>query len=155
MGLDDLHHESRPTSIFNDILSWSHGSHTFKFAGEARTLQNNLRNDNNGSGTFGFCDLNTGVLGINSGSSVASFLLGYVNNASVSFNNVNTLYARGRLFALRAGDTWKATSKLSITYGLRWEHPVGRKVQQFLVPRSERRQFWRRRASRPVGLCRK
>jgi hypothetical protein len=39
-------------------------------------LQNNLRNDNNGSGTFGFSDVNTGVLGINSGSSVASFLLG-------------------------------------------------------------------------------
>lgn len=121
MGLDDLHHESRPTSILNDILSWSHGSHTFKFGGEARTLQNNLRNNNNGAGTFGFSDLTTGLLGINSGSSIASFLLGYVDNASVSFNNVDTLYARGKLFALHAGDTWKATSKLSITYGLRWD----------------------------------
>lgn len=121
MGSDVLHHESRPTNILNDVLSWSRGSHTFKFGGEARTLQNNLRNDNNGSGTFGFSDLNTGLLGINSGSSVASFLLGYVDNASVSFNNVNTLYARGKLFALHAGDTWKATRKLSVTYGLRWD----------------------------------
>ncbi len=121
MGLDDLHHESRPTSIVNDILSWSQGSHTFKFGGEARTLQNNLLNNNNGSGTFGFADTTTGLLGINSGSSVASFLLGYADNASVSFNNVDTLYARGKLFALHAGDTWKATSKLSITYGLRWD----------------------------------
>ncbi len=121
MGSDVLHHESRPTSIVNDILSWSHGTHTFKFGGELRTLQNNLRNDNNGSGTFNFSDLNTGLLGINSGSSVASFLLGYVDNASVSFNNVNTLYARGKLFALHVGDTWRATSKLSVTYGLRWD----------------------------------
>ena len=121
MGSDVLHHESRPTSIFNDILAWSHGSHTFRFGGEARTLQNNLRNDNNGSGTFGFSDLTTGLLGINSGSSMASFLLGYADNASVNFNNVNTLYARGKLFALHAGDTWKATGKLSITYGLRWD----------------------------------
>ncbi len=121
MGLDDLHHESRPTSILNDILSWSHGSHTIKFGGEARTLQNNLLNNNNGAGTFGFSDVTTGLLGINSGSSIASFLLGYVNNASVSYNNVDTLYARGKLFALYAGDTWKATSKLSVTYGLRWD----------------------------------
>ena len=121
MGLNDLHHESRPTNILNDILSWSHGSHTFKFGGEARTLQNNLRNNNNGSGTFGFSDLTTGLQGINSGSAVASFLLGYVNNASVSFNNVDTSYARGKLFALHAGDTWKASSKLSVNYGLRWD----------------------------------
>jgi hypothetical protein len=121
MGSDVLHYESRPTNILNDIVSWAHGSHTFRFGGEVRTLQNNLRNDNNGSGTFGFSDLNTGLLGINSGSSVASFLLGYADNASVNFNNVNTLYARGKLFALHAGDTWKVTSKLSVTYGLRWD----------------------------------
>jgi hypothetical protein len=121
MGLDDLHHESRPTNVLNDIVSWSRGSHTFKFGGEARTLQNNLRNNNNGSGTFGFADLTTGLLGINSGNSVASFLLGYADSANVSFNNVDTLYARGKLFALYGGDTWKATSKLSITYGLRWD----------------------------------
>jgi hypothetical protein len=121
MGLDDLHHESRPTAVLNDLVSWSRGSHTFKFGGEVRTLQNNLRNNNNQSGTFGFSDLNTGLLGINSGNSIASFLLGYVDNASVSFNNVDTIYARGRLFALYGGDTWKATNKLSINYGLRWD----------------------------------
>jgi Carboxypeptidase regulatory-like domain len=121
MGLDDLHHEDRPTSIVNDLVSWSHGSHTFKFGGEVRTLQNNLRDNNNQSGTFGFSDLNTGLLGINSGSAVASFLLGYVDNASVSFNNIINIRARGKLYALHAGDTWRATSKLSITYGLRWD----------------------------------
>ena len=49
MGSDLLHHESRPTSILNDLVSWTHGSHTFKFGGELRTLQNNLRNNNNES----------------------------------------------------------------------------------------------------------
>jgi len=121
MGSDLLHHESRPTSIVNDLISWTRGSHTFKFGGELRTLENNLRNNNNQSGTFGFSDLTTGLLGINSGSPIASFLLGDVDNASVSFNNVDTLYARGKLFALHAGDTWKATNKLSVTYGMRWD----------------------------------
>ena len=121
MGLDDLHHEARPTNVLNDVLSWSHGSHTFKFGGELRTLTNNQRNNNNQSGSFSFSDLNTGLLGINSGSSVASFLLGAVDNASVSFNNVTTFRARGKLYALHAGDTWKATRKLSVTYGMRWD----------------------------------
>jgi len=121
MGSDVLHHESRPTSVVNDVLSWTRGSHTFKFGGELRTLQNNLRNNNNQSGTFGFSDLNTGLLGINSGSPVASFLLGAVDNADVTFSQVDTIYARGKLYALHAGDTWKANSKLSVTYGLRWD----------------------------------
>jgi Carboxypeptidase regulatory-like domain len=121
MGYDDLHHEDRPTNIVNDVLSWSHGKHTFKFGGELRSLQNNLRNNNNQSGTFGFADTETGLLGVNSGSSFASFLLEQVDNASVSFNNIPILYARGRLYALFAGDTWKATPKMSVTYGLRWD----------------------------------
>ena len=121
MGLDDLHHEDRPTNIWNDLLSWSHGNHTFKFGGEIRTLQNNQLNNNNQSGTFGFSDLGTGLLGINSGSSVASFILGAVDNGSTSFNNITEFRARGKLYALYAGDTWKATSKLSVNYGMRWD----------------------------------
>jgi hypothetical protein len=121
MGLDDQHHEARPTNIWNDLLSWSHGNHTFKFGGELRFLTNNQENNNNQSGTFSFADTETGLLGINSGSSVASFLLGDVDNASVSFNNITTFRARGKLYALYAGDTWKATSKLSVNYGMRWD----------------------------------
>ena len=60
-------------------------------------------------------------MGINSGNPIASFILGGVDNANVSFNNVDTLYARGKLWALHAGDTWKATNKLSVTYGMRWD----------------------------------
>ena len=121
MGLDDLHHEDRPTNIWNDLLSWSHGSHTFKFGGELRFLTNNQLNNNNQSGTFSFADTETGLLGINSGSSVASFLLGAVDNASVSFNNITEFRARGKLYALYAGDTWKAAPKLSVNYGMRWD----------------------------------
>ena len=48
-------------------------------------------------------------------------MLGAVDNADVTFSNVDTIYARGKLYALHAGDTWKANSKLSVTYGLRWD----------------------------------
>src|SRR5262249_20743698 len=86
-----------------------------------RKLQNNLTNNYNGSGTFSFADTETGLLGINSGNAIASFLLGAVDNGNATFNTVPTLYARGSYWAVFAGDTWKATSQLSIDYGLRWD----------------------------------
>ena len=121
MGAFDIHHESRPTTVVNDVLAWTHGRHLFKFGGEIRKLQNNLTNNYNGSGTFLFADTETGLLGINSGNAIASFLLGAVDNGDATFNTVPTIYARGSYWAVFAGDTWKATSKLSIDYGLRWD----------------------------------
>ncbi len=121
MGSFDTHHESRPTTVVNDLLAWTRGRHLFKFGGEIRKLQNNLTNNYNGSGTFSFADTETGLLGINSGNAIASFLLGAVDNGNATFNTVPTIYARGSYWALFAGDTWKATSKLSIDYGLRWD----------------------------------
>ena len=40
---------------------------------------------------------------------------------SAAFDTVTSSYSRGSYWALFAGDTWKATSKLSIDYGLRWD----------------------------------
>ena len=121
MGNDTLHHESRPTNIVNDLLTWVHGSHTFKIGAELRMLQNNFKDDNNGSGTFNFSDLTSGLLGVNSGNAVASFLLGQVDSGNATFNTVTTMYARAKLWDIHAGDTWKVTPKLSISYGLRWD----------------------------------
>lgn len=121
MGLDDFHHEDRPTNVLNDTMTWIHGRHTFTFGGEVRNLENNLLNNNNQSGTFNFANTETGLLGINSGSPIASFILGAVDNANVSFNTVTSIYARGWYYALFAGDTWKATNKLTLNYGLRWD----------------------------------
>jgi hypothetical protein len=121
MGLDDFHHEDRPTNVLNDTMTWIHGRHTFIFGGEIRKLENNLLNNNNQSGTFNFASTETGLLGINSGSPIASFLLGAVDNANVSFNTVTAIYARGSYYALFAGDNWRVTDKLSLDYGLRWD----------------------------------
>jgi len=121
MGQDLLHHEDRPTSVFNDLLTWVRGRHTFKFGGEIRKLQNNFQSVSNRSGTFSFSEGETGLLGINSGNPIASFLLGAVDYSSAAFDTVTSSYSRGSYWALFAGDTWKATNKLSIDYGLRWD----------------------------------
>jgi len=121
MGQYLQHHESRPTSVFNDLMTWVHGRHSFKFGGEIRKLQNNFTSTYDSSGVFSFAETETGVLDINSGNPIASFLLGAVDNAYATFFTQTSQYARGSYWALFAGDTWKATSKLSIDYGLRWD----------------------------------
>ena len=59
------------------------------------------------SGTINFSDLNTGLLGIPSGNSMASFLLGYVDNANATFYTVFGVRARRDAWAAFAGDNWK------------------------------------------------
>ena len=50
----------------------------------------------------------------------ASFLLGMVNSASIS--NPNDPQWRKPTLSLFAQDNWKFTRKLTIDYGLRWDH---------------------------------
>ncbi len=121
MGSDNIHYEARPTNVINDLFTWIHGAHTLKFGGELRTLTNNNTNNNNQSGTFGFQDESTGLPGLRSGNPIASFLLERVDNANVTFTTVYSVQPRGKLMDFHVGDTWKATRKLSITYGLRWD----------------------------------
>jgi len=112
---------SRPTVIVNDLATWIRGKHTVKFGGEYRYLQLNRREEGNAAGTFNFARAGTGLPGVNSGNAVASFLLEQVNSASAAFRTVPWYRARQREISLHAGDAWRVTSKLSISYGLRWD----------------------------------
>jgi len=112
---------TRPTYALNDLLTWVRGKHTFKFGGEYRYFAYPQDVEDNGSGTFNFSRLSTGLLGVNSGNAIASFLLEKVDNASVDYRTVVSWHPQGDSVALYFGDTWKATSKLSINYGLRWD----------------------------------
>ena len=98
------------------------GSHTFKFGGEYRKLGINRVDRFNGSGTFSFSRLTTGLVGLpSSGNAIASFILGAVDSAQGQFNTVEAWYARADAWNMHFGDTWKATSKLSVNVGLRWD----------------------------------
>jgi hypothetical protein len=118
-GLD--WYESRPTNVVNDLATWVHGKHTFKFGGEFRKLQLNTRNNYGYAGSFNFSRANTGLLGLPSGNSVASFLLEQVDYGTTNYIAVDTAYMRSSAWSLHAGDTWKATPKLSVNYGIRWD----------------------------------
>ena len=118
----------RPTWVFNDMVTKVHGHHTFTFGMEWRSVQGNIHQSNNESGTYGF-DSSTTSLSNNGGSPVAGFLLGAVGvlpgsgvNSSIDFRTVSGWYPRQTVWALHGNDSWKITSKLTFNYGLRWDY---------------------------------
>jgi hypothetical protein len=111
----------RPTYVFNNLLSWVKGNHTWKFGTEWRNAGGNIRNASNESGTFQFDRATTGAPLINSGHPIASFLFGAVSGANVDFRTVSAWYPRQNAYVVHGGDTWKMTPSLTVSYGLRWD----------------------------------
>jgi len=112
---------SRGTYITNDTLNWVKGAHTFLFGGEYRNVQMNIEGQTNQSGTYNFAPGETGLEGINSGNSMASFLLGAVDNANAFFCSICAVYPRAQNLGLFASDTFKLSKKLTLSYGMRWD----------------------------------
>jgi hypothetical protein len=107
------------TFIYDDTLSWVRGRHTYKFCAEFRVQQFNSHGDN-GVPTFIFDPAQTaGTLGNNAGFGFASFLLGDVNQASVS--EPNNTYGRRKSVSLFAQDNIKVTSRFTLNADLRWD----------------------------------
>lgn len=112
---------TRPAWLANDQLSWVKGRHTLTFGGEYRALQDKERNQGNLSGSYNFSSLNTGLRGLQSGNGFASFLLGYVDNASLYVPTLATQYIRQKYVASHVNDSWKVTPKLTLNLGVRWD----------------------------------
>jgi hypothetical protein len=112
---------TRPAWLLNDLLSWTKGKHTVAFGGEVRWLQDKERNQGNESATYNFSALSTGLRGIQSGNDFASFLLGYVDTASMYVPTLATQYIRQKYYALHVNDSWRITDKLTLNLGVRWD----------------------------------
>jgi Carboxypeptidase regulatory-like domain len=108
----------------NDMVTWVHGKHALKFGGELRRSGINNHPSRNLSGTFNFARGETGLAGVNSGNPIASLLLEQVDSANEMVYSGGadfTDYSRQHTWIAHIGDTWKATPKLSINYGLRYD----------------------------------
>jgi hypothetical protein len=121
-GRNELNVTTRPTYVLNELLTWIKGSHTLKAGFEYRNLGGNIHNTANEQGRFFFDRGATGLLGVNSGSPIASFLLGTVAYGSMAVRATNTTYPRQAAWIVHVGDTWRATSTLTVNYGLRWDY---------------------------------
>jgi Carboxypeptidase regulatory-like domain len=124
---------TRPTFIINDMVTWTRTKHTLKFGMEYRKIMGNIHANGNQAGTFNFARGATGLLGINSGSPIASFLLGAVDNANASFRAVDSWYPRQHAWVVHGGDTWQATEKMTLDFGVRWDYfsPSSEKYDHF------------------------
>jgi len=120
-GYGPLNKTTRPSHIFNEMLTLVHGAHTIKFGGEYRHLQQVFRQNNNQSGTINFGAGETGLPKIDSGNAFASFLAGAVDNGNLNVLNITKYGALQKAYSLHIGDTWKATPKLTLNYGVRWD----------------------------------
>ncbi len=98
------------------------GSHTIKFGGEARRMTNNYVQSQNPSGSYAFNNLFTAANPYTAGATgigYASYLLGFgsTGNVNAPAAYATTMYYHG----YHVSDTYQATRKLTLNYGVRWE----------------------------------
>jgi hypothetical protein len=94
-----------------DMVSWRRGDHQIKFGYELLHLQ--FRQQFLGAPNFTFT-------GDATGNTFADFLMGRFNSASVGFG-VRDTNPSSNFHAVFIQDEFKASPRLTLTYGLRWE----------------------------------
>ncbi|MGB7353679.1 MAG: carboxypeptidase-like regulatory domain-containing protein [Acidobacteriaceae bacterium] len=120
-GADSTIHNATDDDRISGSLTRYIGNHTLSFGGEFLRATFNYVQDNISSGDYsfspGFTAQNplTGVGGLG----LASFLLGYPSGGSME---IATPLASEQLYpAAYVNDDWRATSRLTLHMGLRWE----------------------------------
>jgi hypothetical protein len=109
---------------FNENLTWIRGRHSMKFGfAYYREYQNSFE-ARDGSGNFQFSNTttsqpNAGANFTRWGHAFASFLLGEVHQAQTRSPFIRG--TRFRYYGLFAQDEWRATSRFTLSYGLRWD----------------------------------
>lgn len=96
----------------NDDVNYTIGSHSIAFGGHMEISKVDIENDYEQPGQFFFTSNG-------SGNATANFLLGNLttfNQASGQFFN-----NRGHFYGFYAQDSWKATRRLTLNYGVRYE----------------------------------
>ncbi|MFN0170573.1 MAG: TonB-dependent receptor domain-containing protein, partial [Bryobacteraceae bacterium] len=106
--------ENLKTFQFADNLSLSRSKHNLKMGGEYRYVRLERRAGNSTRGTVGFSAAETGF-------DFASLLLGYPNSSSTPEGRSLTV-PRANRWGAYVLDDWKATPRLTVNFGLRWDY---------------------------------
>jgi hypothetical protein len=118
-----------------DNVTWIKGKHTLKSGGSLTLRSREILNADNPVGQFSFNNNQTSncagqpstcVLNSTTGFDVASFLLGYTSQKIRNLSGLTagewTTYKETRPeFSLYVQDDWRATQKLTLNLGLRWD----------------------------------
>ena len=116
---------------FQIVNNWTktRGNHIIKFGADIRYARNlRIPSDNNRTGEYNFSPLATSnqTLGTVGGLDLATFLLGDVTSMARYVTNpiltdINNAAERQKRLFFYGQDTYRATSKLTVNFGLRWE----------------------------------
>ncbi len=100
----------------SDTLTWNRGHHTFKFGGRFGIMQENSVYAYQTNGIFYLY----GPGGVGSGNDLADFLFGAMDEFSEYSKAPSNEHQKQ--YAAFVQDEWKATPRLTFTYGLRYEY---------------------------------
>ena len=101
--------------------SWIAGKHNVKFGGEVQWLQMNVVNARNRGGNFGFSGRYTrNPQTATGGSSIADFLLGYVDSST--FSTDTRASSRSQVLGGYFQDDWKLIPRFTLNLGMRYEY---------------------------------
>lgn len=103
-----------------ESLAWTRGAHGFKFGTRFDAYQFNQNQPGFREGQYTFAQTTTSQRQLaGAGHSYASFLIGQASSATMAYNSPTG--DRSKYFALYAQDDWKATRRVTLNYGYRWE----------------------------------
>jgi hypothetical protein len=111
---------------FQFVNNWTKisGNHQIKFGADIRYARNlRVPSDNHRAGELTFARERTSLAGSASptGVALATFLLGDVTTFKRYVSTSTTAAERQKRFYFYGQDTWRATSKLTVAFGLRWD----------------------------------
>jgi Carboxypeptidase regulatory-like domain len=113
----------RNNYTFNDDVHWVKGNHNFGFGGHIELSKFDLTNTGSSNGTFAFASVSLGSPTthpeLNYVNALANYQIGYMSGFQQGI--AEFINDRNHFPGLYVQDSWKATSRLTLNYGLRWE----------------------------------
>ncbi len=125
-GLSWYNREQNELTVYaSDAVNVLRGAHSLKFGGEVSRYQFNTRGATNQRGSLVFDGTRNGLIPQISANALANVLadlmLGLPSQASITTGQFGRGY-RESAFAVFAQDSWRATRRLTLDYGVRYEY---------------------------------